>query len=323
MSYDYLYCFDSQDHLICARNCVDDKFGKKLSISEYILYIDGLEIGIKYHTFSDDLCFIEQISECRYKDGRLVEYLLANILPVVSGATISGLECTEISYEKYHFLADRLQSCFESKYYSDYNGKRFIASENIYYFIYDETGEISKYKVTPYKDGVRDDFYTETFYSVRRPPTKNSKSRQKETLNADNTVNYLKKRIKTDVLDIRKAWDVFKAFCRLPLVGEDEKAILFQCGVHNFTGKSLFHYSFVRQFDAYQKKEDVWQMVQLHCEYTFKVTAELKKLLASEFYFGSDGDIDNYFKRIESLPEFQIPQREKPLHLSIYQELVD
>jgi hypothetical protein len=61
-------------------------------------------------------------------------------------------------------------------------------------------------------------------------------------------------------------------------------------------------------------------MEQLHCEFVFNPSNELRKLEESEFYFEENGDIDDYFKDIEKLQAFNIPLKLKPIKLEIYQE---
>lgn len=60
-------------------------------------------------------------------------------------------------------------------------------------------------------------------------------------------------------------------------------------------------------------------MEQLHCEFLFKPTNELKKLKAEEWSMDYD-NIDNFFNYIESLQEFKIPINLMPIKSEIYQE---
>lgn len=115
--------------------------------------------------------------------------------------------------------------------------------------------------------------------------------------------------------DVQYVWDVFKEFAKEEVKGEEEKTILFQCGVYNFTGEKLFYFDFVRQF--IDKGGDIQQ---LHCEFVFEPIKELKKLEASKWYFESEGEIEDFFDELENLPEFTIPLGYTPLELSIYQE---
>lgn len=134
-----------------------------------------------------------------------------------------------------------------------------------------------------------------------------------------NTESYLKDKIGVDTDDIEKVWETFKAFCKEPVEGEEGKEILFQCGVYDFTGEELFYFDFVRQFTVYEEDE-YSHMEQLHCEFVFNPSNELRKLEESEFYFEENGDIDDYFKDIEKLQAFNIPLKLKPIKLEIYQE---
>lgn len=135
-----------------------------------------------------------------------------------------------------------------------------------------------------------------------------------------NAESYLKNKISEDTDDIKKVWETFKVFCKEPVEGEEDKEILFQCGVYDFTGEKLFHLDFVRQFTVYE--EDKYsRMEQLHCEFLFKPTDELSKLETGEWSMDYD-DLDDYFIHIENLQEFNIPLKLKPIKSEIYQEEV-
>ncbi len=60
--------------------------------------------------------------------------------------------------------------------------------------------------------------------------------------------NFLENRIGGNTNDLARVWDVFKSFGKEQVAGEEETALLFQCGVYDFTGEELFHFDFVRQF---------------------------------------------------------------------------
>ncbi|QYF84867.1 hypothetical protein [Peribacillus frigoritolerans] len=135
-----------------------------------------------------------------------------------------------------------------------------------------------------------------------------------------NTESYLKDKIGEDADDIKKVWETFKDFCKEPVEGEEDKEILFQCGIYDFTGEELFHFDFVRQFTVYEEDE-YSRMEQLHCEFLFKPTVELRKLEVEEWSMDYD-DIDGFFNHIENLQEFKIPLNLKPIKSEIYQEEV-
>jgi hypothetical protein len=133
-----------------------------------------------------------------------------------------------------------------------------------------------------------------------------------------NAESYLKNKIGY-ITEIDKVWSTFKSFGRVPVQGEEEVALLFQCGVYDFTGEELFYLDFVRQFTVYEGDEESG-MEQLHCEFVFTPTDELRKLEASEWYFDSDGDVDDFYTMVENLEEFTTPLRHTPLKLNIYKE---
>ncbi|RDI41083.1 hypothetical protein [Falsibacillus pallidus] len=133
-----------------------------------------------------------------------------------------------------------------------------------------------------------------------------------------NAESYLKGSIGEDTDDIKKVWEKFKDFSMETVEGEEDKEILFQCGVYDFTGEELFHFDLVRQFTVYEE-DDYSHMEQLHCEFLFKPTSELKKLNVDEWSMDYD-DIENFFNHIESTNEFKIPLSLKPIKLEIYQE---
>ncbi|WP_066061407.1 hypothetical protein [Neobacillus soli] len=137
-------------------------------------------------------------------------------------------------------------------------------------------------------------------------------------INVRNAESYLKDKIGEDANDIKKVWETFKDFCKEPVEGEEDKEILFQCGVYDFTGEEFFHFDFVRQFTVYDEDE-YSNMEQLHCEFLFKPTVELRKLEVSEWSMDYD-DINDFFNNIENLQEFKIPLNIKPIKSEIYRE---
>lgn len=137
-------------------------------------------------------------------------------------------------------------------------------------------------------------------------------------ITVNNAESYLNDKIGKDSEDIKKVWDTFKDFCKESVVGEEDREVLFQCGVYDITGEELFHFDFVRQFTVYEDDE-YSHMEQLHCEFLFKPTVELIKLEVSEWSMDYD-EIDDFFNHIESLQEFKIPFNLKPIKSEIYQE---
>lgn len=137
-------------------------------------------------------------------------------------------------------------------------------------------------------------------------------------ITVNNAERYLKDKIGENTIDITKVWEVYKSFAKEHVEGEEETVLLFQCGVYDFTGEKLFHFDFVRQFT----NGESGYMEQLHCEFVFEPTIALIKLEASEWYFDTDGELDDFFYEIENFEEFKSPLKYTPLRLNIYQEKV-
>ena len=135
-----------------------------------------------------------------------------------------------------------------------------------------------------------------------------------------NAESYLKNKIGEGTDDIKKVWETFKSFCKEDVEGEDDKEILFECGITDFSGEELFFYNFVRQFSIYSN-DGYSHMEQLHCNYLFKLTNELSKLETGEWSMDFN-NLDEFFNHVENLQEFKIPLNLKPIKSEIYQEEV-
>jgi hypothetical protein len=48
--------------------------------------------------------------------------------------------------------------------------------------------------------------------------------------------------------DIKKVWETFKSFCKDDVEGEEDKEILFECGISDFFGEELFFYNLFVSF---------------------------------------------------------------------------
>ena len=142
-----------------------------------------------------------------------------------------------------------------------------------------------------------------------------------KVISVNEAESYLKNKISENTKDIMKVWEVFKAFGKEPVEGEDEIALLFQCGAYDFTGEEQFYFDFVRQFTIY-KGEEYSHMEQLHCEFVFEPTQELSELETSLMYFDYEGDVEDFYSEVENLEEFRIPLKYQPLRLELYQEEV-
>ena len=115
-------------------------------------------------------------------------------------------------------------------------------------------------------------------------------------------------------------WEKFKVFCREDIQGEEEKEILFECGIFKFTGEKMLHFNFVRQFTKYEDDE-YGGMEQLHCEFLFEYTKEVKRLKATEWSMDYES-LDEFFAAVEDLKAFQKVLQLTPIKRELYQEEV-
>lgn len=91
------------------------------------------------------------------------------------------------------------------------------------------------------------------------------------------------------------AWIVFKKFFSIKVDCTDD-ALLFQCGVYNFTGEDLFHFEFVRQF-IFEIDKDYDHMEQLRLTIYFKPKKELQELKTNLWSYDCSS-IDEFFEKI-------------------------
>lgn len=127
-------------------------------------------------------------------------------------------------------------------------------------------------------------------------------------------------RFEAKIPSVSGVYRIFKAFSKIP-VNFAEDNILFQCGVYNFTGKDFFHFEFVRQFTIYENG-DYCRMEHLFCEFLFEPDKTLEELRTNLWSEECD-DLDDFFIKIESLKEFQIPNNHYvPVKLNLDQKTV-
>lgn len=105
--------------------------------------------------------------------------------------------------------------------------------------------------------------------------------------------------------DPKIAWDAFKEFSKTKIECTDE-ALLFQCGIYNFTGKNLFHWGFVRQFSFDDEDGDYDHMEQLDLVIYYKPALELGKLEIN-LWSNKFNTWDEFFTAIEELEAFKVP----------------
>lgn len=90
-----------------------------------------------------------------------------------------------------------------------------------------------------------------------------------------------------------------------------------QCG----TGNDEFYLDFVRQFTVYEE-EEYSHMEQLHCTLYYTSNETNNNLTLTEWYFETEGEIEDYLNHIEQLEEFKHSMALKPVRISVIQEEV-
>lgn len=91
--------------------------------------------------------------------------------------------------------------------------------------------------------------------------------------------------------------DAFAAMCRLPVGDPDD--LLFETGTYSFTGKKLFYFSLVRQFQFRSADE----YVQLHLDVRYTPSPATARLCDTEWGSIHDGD---FFDMVRSSKAYQM-----------------
>lgn len=104
-------------------------------------------------------------------------------------------------------------------------------------------------------------------------------------------LGFLKENI-TDTMTLPEIVDVFEKMCETPV---DEDLILYETGTYDFTGKSMFYFSLVRQFP---NGED--EFYQIHVDVLYEPNSANKKLSESEWNDCIDESIFDYVRKSKS-----------------------
>ena len=105
--------------------------------------------------------------------------------------------------------------------------------------------------------------------------------------------------------------DAFAAMCKLP-VGEPDD-LLFETGSFDFTGKKLFYFSLVRQFQY--RDED--EYVQLHLDVRYAPSPATKRLSCTEWGSLTEGD---FFTMVRSGAAYQAVKETPITEVAVYIE---
>jgi hypothetical protein len=116
------------------------------------------------------------------------------------------------------------------------------------------------------------------------------------------------------------AWNTLKEFSKVKVDCTDD-ALLFECGVYNFTGHDLFHFSLVRQF-SFEDNDEYDHMEQLQLTVYFEPNDVLQEFKTN--LWTSDCDSwDDFFNKVEQMKEFKTTLHDfSPLRAEVYQEQI-
>ncbi len=112
-------------------------------------------------------------------------------------------------------------------------------------------------------------------------------------------------------------WSVFREFVHEPVETESD-GVLVQGGVYDFYGPERYIFDFLRQVQEPGKDE----YEQLHCEFEYEATPELRALGDfNEWWFPDQGrPLDDYLEDMRARPEFDAIARLTPIRGRVYQE---
>ena len=114
------------------------------------------------------------------------------------------------------------------------------------------------------------------------------------------------------------AWEAFKAYGR-EVFGTPGVGLLFQAGIFSFTGKPLFYFDPVCQFEILDADGEHDHFEQLHCELTCEARPELQPATAELWSFDFP-TADAFYLAVESLPAFQLAARQSDYTVSVSHE---
>lgn len=113
------------------------------------------------------------------------------------------------------------------------------------------------------------------------------------------SVEYLRNRI-TNGTSLSSIIDIFEGICQIPI---DEDMILFETGTYDFTGKSQFYFSLVRQFPHEDDEND--EYYQIHVDVLYTPTPKNEKFQEATWDIDIEGNIFEYIRASEAFAEMK------------------
>ena len=116
------------------------------------------------------------------------------------------------------------------------------------------------------------------------------------------------------------AWSAFKDFGR-EMFGSRGIGLLFEVGTYDFTGRPLFYFDSVCQFEIIDSDGEHDHFEQLHCELTCAPDDAVNGIEASLWSFDYP-TADAFFTAVEALPAFQTAIRRLDYDIAVSHEAV-
>ena len=146
--YAYEYVFDADDNLICVYGYGYHNKSRVPVTTE--LFVRKKDI-VQSFVFERDLNGwknLDYISECRYKDGKIMEYRIAFCRRIDSESSAKrGKQCDEVDVEAYDYEGDAIKTF---RWYRYLTSMKMLSADK-FTFTRDESGKVVSFKSEPIK----------------------------------------------------------------------------------------------------------------------------------------------------------------------------
>ncbi len=146
--YAYEYVFDADDNLICVYGYGYHNKSRVPVTTE--LFVRKKDI-VQSFVFERDLNGrknLDYISECRYKDGKIMEYRIAFCGLIDSESSAKrGKQCAEVDVEAYDYEGDAIKTF---RWYRYLTSSKMLSADK-FTFTRDESGKVLSFKSEPIK----------------------------------------------------------------------------------------------------------------------------------------------------------------------------
>jgi hypothetical protein len=122
---------------------------------------------------------------------------------------------------------------------------------------------------------------------------------------------------------VAATWSVFRSFMTEP-VDSASDGVLVQAGIYDWDGPDRYVFDFLRQVEVLDEDNEHDHYEQLHCEFQFEPSDQLRAFgTFEEWWFqGDEISLDAFMDAIEGRPEFAAVIELSPTAASVEQEEV-